>query len=91
MSLASRLKSGEIIYSGWSHLTDPFAMEALARTPLDAVLFDMQHGPHDTGASPRSPGSCAAHKSMRWCAFRSVVSTWRAVRWISVSKASSRR
>ena len=50
MSLASRLKSGEIIYSGWSHLTDPFAMEALARTPLDAVLFDMQHGPHDTAS-----------------------------------------
>ena len=48
MTLASRLRAGEIIYSGWSSLTDPLVMEALARTPLDAVLLDMQHGAHDT-------------------------------------------
>ncbi|MBZ9653408.1 HpcH/HpaI aldolase family protein [Phyllobacterium lublinensis] len=50
MSLASRLRAGEIIYSGWSSLTDPLVMEALARTPLDAVLLDMQHGAHDTAS-----------------------------------------
>lgn len=50
MSLASRLRSGEIIHSGWSSLTDPLAMEALCRTPLSAILFDMQHGAHDTAS-----------------------------------------
>jgi 4-hydroxy-2-oxoheptanedioate aldolase len=51
MSLASRLRSGETVYSGWSSLTDPLVMEALARTPLDAVLLDMQHGAHDTASA----------------------------------------
>ncbi len=50
MSLASRLKAGETIYSGWSSVTDPLVMEALCRTPLDAVLLDMQHGAHDTAS-----------------------------------------
>jgi 4-hydroxy-2-oxoheptanedioate aldolase len=50
MSLASRLKAGETIYSGWSNLTDPLVMEALCRTPLDAMLLDMQHGAHDTAS-----------------------------------------
>ncbi|TXR49001.1 HpcH/HpaI aldolase family protein [Phyllobacterium endophyticum] len=63
MSLASRLKSGETIYSGWSHITDAFAMEALSRTALDAVLFDMQHGPHDTASVAALTGILrSAHK-----------------------------
>lgn len=50
MSLASRLRAGETIYSAWSNLTDPLVMEALCRTSLDAVLLDMQHGAHDTAS-----------------------------------------
>ncbi|ATU91341.1 HpcH/HpaI aldolase family protein [Phyllobacterium zundukense] len=50
MSLASRLRAGETIYSAWSNLTDPLVMEALCRTPLDAMLLDMQHGAHDTAS-----------------------------------------
>ena len=50
MSLASRLRAGETIYSGWSSVTDTLVMEALCRTPLDAVLLDMQHGAHDTAS-----------------------------------------
>ncbi|SFI96640.1 4-hydroxy-2-oxoheptanedioate aldolase [Phyllobacterium sp. CL33Tsu] len=50
MSFASRLRAGETLYSGWSSVTDPLVMEALCRTPLDAVLLDMQHGAHDTAS-----------------------------------------
>jgi 4-hydroxy-2-oxoheptanedioate aldolase len=50
MSLASRLKAGEIIYSGWSSVTDTLVMEALCRTALSTVLLDMQHGAHDTAS-----------------------------------------
>lgn len=50
MSLASRLRAGETIYSGWSNMTDALAMEALCRTQLSAVLLDMQHGAHDTAS-----------------------------------------
>jgi 4-hydroxy-2-oxoheptanedioate aldolase len=50
MSLAKRLRGGETLYSGWSSLTDPLAMEALCRTPLQTTLMDMQHGAHDTAS-----------------------------------------
>jgi len=50
MSLASRLRAGETIYTGWSSVTDTLVMESLCRTPLDAVLLDMQHGAHDTAS-----------------------------------------
>lgn len=68
MSLASRLKAGEIIHSGWSSLTDPLVMEALSRTPLSTVLFDMQHGAHDTASVVALTGilrSAGKHAAVR--------------------------
>ncbi len=68
MSLASRLRAGEIIYSGWSSMTDTLVMEALCRTPLSTVLLDMQHGAHDTASIVALTGilrSAGKHTAVR--------------------------
>ena len=38
------LDSGQMIISGWSGQQDPFYLAELARTGLDTVTLDMQHG-----------------------------------------------
>lgn len=68
MSLASRLRAGETIYSGWSSMTDTLVMEALCRTRLSAVLLDMQHGAHDTASIVALTGvlrSAGKHTAVR--------------------------
>lgn len=68
MSLASRLRAGETIYSGWSNMTDTLVMEALCRTRLSAVLLDMQHGAHDTASVVALTGvlrSAGKHTAVR--------------------------
>ncbi|MEI4482420.1 MULTISPECIES: HpcH/HpaI aldolase family protein [unclassified Phyllobacterium] len=68
MSLASRLRAGETIYSGWSSMTDTLVMEALCRTRLSAVLLDMQHGAHDTASVVALTGvlrSAGKHTAVR--------------------------
>lgn len=44
-----RLTEGFVL-SGWSSATDPSVHAALLQAPIDAVLFDMQHGLHDTAS-----------------------------------------
>ena len=43
-SLADRLRDGRGALAGWVGFPDPIFAEAVARTPLDAVVLDMQHG-----------------------------------------------
>lgn len=45
--LRETMEAGDLVLSAWSGLTDPMVHEALARSPFDAVTFDMQHGLHD--------------------------------------------
>jgi 4-hydroxy-2-oxoheptanedioate aldolase len=53
-SLASRLRAGDALISGWSTVTDPVIAETVARQAFDCVIMDMQHGLHDV----RSIGQC---------------------------------
>lgn len=46
MSLAKRLQAGETVFTAWSAIPDALTVEAIARTALDAVTLDMQHGGH---------------------------------------------
>jgi 4-hydroxy-2-oxoheptanedioate aldolase len=46
MTLAARLKAGEIIFTAWSGIPDSITIETLARTGFDTVTLDMQHGAH---------------------------------------------
>lgn len=46
MTLSSRLRAGETLYSAWSTLSDPLLIEHLVRQDFDAVTMDMQHGAH---------------------------------------------
>jgi 4-hydroxy-2-oxoheptanedioate aldolase len=48
MTLAARLKAGEIIFTAWSGIPDSITVETLARTGFDTVTLDMQHGSHTT-------------------------------------------
>ena len=50
MALVAKLRAGEVIYCGWSHLADAFVVETIATLGFDAVLLDMQHGGHDTAS-----------------------------------------
>ncbi len=43
-SLASWLKSGETVFSGWCGLAAPLLTEVIAREGFRAVTIDMQHG-----------------------------------------------
>jgi 4-hydroxy-2-oxoheptanedioate aldolase len=44
---AERLRQGQTMLSAWSSLPHPMVADALARTAVDAVTLDMQHGAHD--------------------------------------------
>jgi 4-hydroxy-2-oxoheptanedioate aldolase len=46
MTLAARLKAGEVIFTAWSGIPDSMTTETVARTGFDAVTLDMQHGAH---------------------------------------------
>ncbi|MGH6762857.1 MAG: HpcH/HpaI aldolase family protein [Phyllobacterium sp.] len=50
MSLSSRLRSGETVFSAWSALPNPLTIEAVAKAGFDAVTMDMQHGGHDVAS-----------------------------------------
>jgi 4-hydroxy-2-oxoheptanedioate aldolase len=56
-SLASRLRAGETLFTAWSALPEPLAVEALARAGFDAVTLDMQHGFHSTESVLRGVGA----------------------------------
>ncbi|MCE1237613.1 MAG: aldolase/citrate lyase family protein [Hyphomicrobiales bacterium] len=48
-SLAERLRAGKSAYVGWTGFPDPVFADAVARTALEAVVLDMQHGLIDSG------------------------------------------
>lgn len=60
MSLRARLRSGELLLSGWSALPDPLVAELVARLGFDVVTLDMQHGGHDEASVLRSIGPISA-------------------------------
>ncbi len=43
-SLASRLRSGQVLYGAWSVTSDPLTAGAMAAAGLDYVVIDLQHG-----------------------------------------------
>jgi 4-hydroxy-2-oxoheptanedioate aldolase len=48
-TLASRLRAGETVYSGWCGLPYPIIAETLARDGFSAVTIESQHGLWDVG------------------------------------------
>ncbi|MGO4452300.1 HpcH/HpaI aldolase/citrate lyase family protein [Phyllobacterium sp. TAF24] len=56
MSLASRLRAGETVYSAWCNLPYPLVMETLCRTDFTTFMLDMQHGAFDTQSVLQSVG-----------------------------------
>lgn len=60
MTLATRLRAGETVFSAWSALPDPLTIEAVARAGFDAVTLDMQHGGHDVASVLGGTGLIAA-------------------------------
>ena len=46
MSLAERLRAGEMLFASWSAIPDAITVEMLAAAEFDAVTLDMQHGGH---------------------------------------------
>jgi 4-hydroxy-2-oxoheptanedioate aldolase len=68
MSLASRLRAGETVFSAWCNLPHPLVMETLCRTDFTAFMLDMQHGPFDTESVLQSIGiiqSASKHTVVR--------------------------
>lgn len=57
--LATRLRAGETLHSGWVTLPEPLVAELTARAAFDCVTLDMQHGLHDTASVMRSIGAIA--------------------------------
>lgn len=49
-SLAARLREGKGALVGWTGFPDPVFADAVARTALEGVVLDMQHGLIDSGA-----------------------------------------
>jgi 4-hydroxy-2-oxoheptanedioate aldolase len=49
-SLASRLRAGETVYSGWCGLASPIVAELVGREGFPAVTLDGQHGLWDTAS-----------------------------------------
>lgn len=45
--LATRLRAGETVYSGWCNLAAPVTTEVMAREGFPTVIVDMQHGMWD--------------------------------------------
>jgi 4-hydroxy-2-oxoheptanedioate aldolase len=56
MSLASRLRAGETLFTAWSALPDSLTVEMLAHLPFQAVTLDMQHGAHHEDSVARGIG-----------------------------------
>lgn len=54
MTLLSRLRSGETLFSAWSSVPDPLTVEIVAAQGFDAVTLDMQHGGHHEDSVLRS-------------------------------------
>lgn len=54
LTLASRLRAGENLVSGWITLPEPLIAELASRQPFDAVALDMQHGLQDMASVMRS-------------------------------------
>ena len=46
MSLSSRLRAGEVLFTAWSGIPDALTVEVLAAQDFDVVTLDMQHGGH---------------------------------------------
>ncbi|MCR4266269.1 HpcH/HpaI aldolase/citrate lyase family protein [Nitratireductor sp. ZSWI3] len=57
MSLATRLKAGEAVFSAWSSVPDSLTVELVAGLGFDAVTLDMQHGGHHEDSVVRGVGS----------------------------------
>jgi 4-hydroxy-2-oxoheptanedioate aldolase len=57
MSLASRLKSGETLFTAWSSIPDALTVEFVAYQGLPSVTLDMQHGGHHEDSVVRSVGT----------------------------------
>ncbi len=51
-SLARRLRSGEVMHTGWCGLPYPIVAEVVGREGFGAVTLDAQHGLWDMGAIP---------------------------------------
>lgn len=49
-SLPTRLRAGAPVWSGWLGLPDPIFADLVARSGVDAVVLDLQHGFLDPGA-----------------------------------------
>lgn len=60
MSVRARLRSGELLLSGWSAVPEPLISEMVARQGFDVVTLDMQHGGHDEASVLRSVGPISA-------------------------------
>ncbi len=57
MSFSDRVRSGEVVFGGWSQVAGPVGVGALAGSGLDYVVIDLQHG----GATEHDlPGMTAA-------------------------------
>lgn len=54
MSLATRLKGGEMLFTAWSAIPDSLTVEAVASLDFDAVTLDMQHGAHSEDSVARA-------------------------------------
>jgi len=48
-TLRERLRRGDLRHAAWLTLRDPLAAEAIARSGVDLVVFDLQHGAVETG------------------------------------------
>lgn len=48
-TLHERLRRGELRHAAWLALRDPLAAEAIARSGVDLIVFDQQHGAIETG------------------------------------------
>lgn len=44
MSFSDRVRSGEVVFGGWSQVAGPVGVGALAGAGLDHVVIDLQHG-----------------------------------------------
>jgi 4-hydroxy-2-oxoheptanedioate aldolase len=53
-TLASRLRAGETIFTGWCGLGLPLLAETLAREGFSAVTLDQQHGAYDVATSAQA-------------------------------------
>lgn len=58
MSLAARLARGPV-FLGWSEIASPAVVALMARAGHDALLFDQQHGGHDSATCRACIGEAA--------------------------------